>query len=60
MPSFCATSQIWKVSAFLPPEEPLLLPPQAASTDAALIAAIAFTNCLREIFMFFSSKVIIP
>ena len=56
MPSFCATSQIWKVSTFLPPEEPLpLLPPQAASTDAALIAAIAFTNCLREIFIFFSS-----
>ena len=53
MPSFCATSQIWKVSAFLPPEEPLsLLPPQAASMDAALIAAIAFTNCLREIFIF--------
>ena len=40
----------------MPPEEPLpLLPPQAASMDAALIAAIAFTNCLREIFIFFSS-----
>ena len=32
--------------------EPALLPPQAASMDAALIAAIAFTNCLREIFIF--------
>ena len=37
MPSFCATSQIWKVSAFLPPEEPLpLLPPQITHLGATV------------------------
>ena len=61
MPSFCATSQIWKVSSVLPPEELLpLLPLQPASISTALIAAAAFTKCLREIFIFFSSKVMIP